>query len=79
MINLANIITPFLHCHTPEEAKEALDNMKDDALGPRLHRTIFRKGLVNTLPDKIRKFMVPEDLKKFKKMTRIQRAIQKLT
>lgn len=75
---LANIITPFMHYHSPDEAKEALDSMKDNALGPRVHALIFRKGLVNNLPNKVRSVMVPKDEKKFKKMTKVSRAIAKL-
>eukprot|EP00347_Sterkiella_histriomuscorum_P007094 403350279 len=79
MIILANIITPFMHCHSPDEAKEALDSMKHEALGPRVHAIIFRKGLVNNLPERVRSVMVPQDEKKFRKMTKVQRAIARLT
>jgi len=61
MTLLANIITPFLHCQSPEEAKEALDAMKDSALGPLVHKVIFKKGLINNMPEKLRKVMLPHD------------------
>src|ERR1035437_2669724 len=56
---LMNIIGPFLHCHSPAEVKEALDSMRDTALGPRVHAILFNKGLANNLPKKILNAIAP--------------------
>ena len=67
---MANILLPFLKCSSPEEAKEVLDSMKDNALGPRVHRILFQKGLVNNFSDKVKKVMLPEDKAALKRLTR---------
>jgi hypothetical protein len=36
---------------------------------------MFRKGLLNNIPRKYTSFLIPEDEKEFKKLTKIQRAI----
>lgn len=43
MTMVSNVITPFMNCHTPEEAKEMLDNMKDKHLARSVHKLIFTK------------------------------------
>jgi hypothetical protein len=43
MTLLGNVINPFLHCSTPEEAKSMLDNMKDKNIAKSVHKLIFTK------------------------------------
>jgi len=77
-ILIANIILPFLKCSSPEEAKEVLDCMKDNALGPRVHGILFQKGLVNNFSDKVKKVMLPEDKVALQKLTRNVKTYNKL-
>ena len=46
MTLMSNIISPFIHCHSPQEAKDMLDSMKDNKLGSLAHKIIFKKVLV---------------------------------
>lgn len=39
---------------------------------------LFKKGILNNIPDKYRQFIVPEDEKDLKKLEKIQRVIEKL-
>jgi hypothetical protein len=67
---LSNVITPFLHCQSPEQAKELLDSMKDGKLiSKNVHRILFKKGLVNNLPKKYKKLMFPEEVIASRKRT----------
>lgn len=76
---ISNIITPFLECNSKEKAKNYLNKLKKRrAISPEIFRMIFKKGLLNIIPKRYRPFLVPDDEKELKKMTKIQRAIEKL-
>ncbi|CDW87549.1 UNKNOWN [Stylonychia lemnae] len=78
-ITLMNVILPFTSCHSPKEVKEVLDSMKEDGLGPKVHGALFRKGLIFNFSEKLQSIMLPADKTKIKKMTKVQKAIAKLT
>ena len=41
---IGNILGPFLHCESPEEAKELLNSLRSDTtISPTIHRTLFKK------------------------------------
>lgn len=57
-----NVIAPFLHCHSPDEAREVLDSMKENnQLTKKMHKILFTKGLINNLPKKYRNLVMPKD------------------
>ena len=74
-----NLITPFLECKTREEAKSYMNRLKKQkAINRETYQLMFRKGLLNNIPRKYTSFLIPEDEKEFKKLTKIQRAIAQL-
>lgn len=52
--------------------------MKESELGPVIHKILFKKGLVNTLPKKAKKVMLPEDENELHRLTRNSRAYERL-
>jgi hypothetical protein len=40
---MSNILSPFLNCETPEEAKDLLDKMRRGQLGNKVHKLLFTK------------------------------------
>lgn len=76
---VSNIISPFLECETKEKAKSYLNRLKrKGGVSPVLYKAIFKKGILNNIPRRYRSFLVPEDERELKKMTKIQQAIEKL-
>ena len=75
----SNIIAPFLECETKDRAKANLRQLKTQGqITPDLYKVIFKKGILNNIPEKYRSFIVPEDARDLKKLEKIQRVIDKL-
>ena len=51
---------------------------KQKAINKETYQLMFRKGLLNNIPRQYTSFLIPEDEKEFKKLTKIQRAIADL-
>ena len=51
---------------------------KQTAINKETYQLMFRKGLLNNIPRKYTFFLIPEDEKEFKKLTKIQREIAEL-
>jgi hypothetical protein len=74
-----NLITPFLECDSREKARSYMNRLKKQkAINKETYQLMFRKGLLNNIPRKYTSFLIPEDEKEFKKLTKIQRAIAEL-
>ena len=52
--------------------------MKDSVIGRDIHKILFKKGLMNTLPENMKEIMVPKDTNKLRKLTRTTRAYERL-
>ncbi len=74
-----NLITPFLECETREKARGYMNRLKrQKAISKETYNLMFRKGLLNNIPRRYTSFLIPEDEKEFKKLTKIQRALERL-
>ena len=68
----SNIIAPFLECGTRDNARSYLSRLKrSNAISPDVYRLIFKKGLLNNIPRRYRSYLVPEDERELKKITKI--------
>jgi hypothetical protein len=74
-----NVIAPFLECETRDKARSYMNRLKrQKAISKETYNMMFRKGLLNNIPRKYTSFLIPEDEKEFKKLTKIQRTIAQL-
>lgn len=72
----SNIIAPFLECETKDRAKATLLRLKNQgSITHELYKVLFKKGILNNIPDKYRALIVPEDERDLKKLQKIQRVI----
>ena len=52
------VVKPFASSSTPGEAKEKLKN--EGLISARVYKAIFKKGIMNNFPDKVKVLMLPE-------------------
>jgi hypothetical protein len=70
--SFSNIIAPFLECETKEKAKSYLYRLrKEKGINGHMYKMIFRKGILNNIPDMYRSFLVPQDEHELKKLAKI--------
>ena len=71
-----NVIAPFLECETREKARSYMNRLKrQKAISKETYSMMFRKGLLNNIPRPYTSFLIPEDEKDLRKLTKIQRTI----
>lgn len=76
---LGKVIAPFLECETQEKARSYLLKMKKHkSISPEIYTMLFKRGIINIIPKRYRWFLVPEDERELKKMTKLQKAIEGL-
>jgi hypothetical protein len=76
---ISNIIAPFIECETKDKAKSQLHKLlRQKAITPELYRVLFKRGIINNIPDRYRSWMIPEDKRDLKKLSKIQRVIDQL-
>jgi hypothetical protein len=76
---VSSLMSPFMDCETKEKAKQELDKLRRrNIISQDTYKAIFKKGMLNNIPRRYRSYLVPEDEAELRKMTKVQRAIERL-